>query len=110
MKYVWNNEQSETRRTGKTNIHAEQSEAGNFFEKIKNKGPKIHCLALKLYTGASKSRGQGFFLLKSAKRCIRDSPYLGRGGGAMAPLAPPGSATGYSIFHNFVQMIGSSEG
>ena len=32
-----------------------------FFEKIYNKGPKIHCLALKLYTGASKSRGQEGF-------------------------------------------------
>ena len=35
MTYEWNNEQSETRRMGKrNNIHAEQSEAGNFFEKI----------------------------------------------------------------------------
>ena len=35
MKYEWNNEQSETRRMGKkSNIHAERSEAGNFFEKI----------------------------------------------------------------------------
>ena len=40
----------------KKNIHAEQSEAGNFFEKKLKKGPKIHCLALKLYTGASKSK------------------------------------------------------
>ena len=38
----------------------------NFFEKIWKKGPKIHCLSLKLYagppnciTGASKSWGQG---------------------------------------------------
>ena len=30
-----------------------------FFEKIKNKGPKIHCLALKFYTGASKSGSRG---------------------------------------------------
>ena len=30
-----------------------------FLEKYKNKGSKIHCLALKLYTGASKSGGQG---------------------------------------------------
>ena len=35
MKYEWNNEQSETRRMGKENkIHAERSEAENFFEKI----------------------------------------------------------------------------
>ena len=72
----------------KNNIHAERSEAGNFFEKNLKKGPKINCLALKLYTGASKSRGQEGFLLKSVERCIRDSPYLGWGG-AMAPLAPP---------------------
>ena len=40
MKYEWNNEQSETRRMGeKNNIHAERSEAENFFEKIYNKGP-----------------------------------------------------------------------
>ena len=46
MKYEWNNEQSDTRRMGKkNNIHAEQSEAENFFEKIYNKGPKIHCSA-----------------------------------------------------------------
>ena len=77
MKYEWNNEQSETRRMGENNIHAERSEAENFFEKIYNKGPKIHCLA-----------GQEGFLLKSAKRCIRDSPYLGRGGGH-GPLGPP---------------------
>ena len=38
----------------------------NIFEKIWKKGPKIHCLSLKLYagpqncvTGASKSGGQG---------------------------------------------------
>ena len=37
MKYEWNNEQSD--------IHAEWSEAKNFFEKIYNKGPKIYCLA-----------------------------------------------------------------
>ena len=30
-----------------------------FFEKIYNKDPKIHCFALKLYTGASKSGGRG---------------------------------------------------
>ena len=50
----------------KCKTDAEQSEARNFFEKIYKKGPKIHCLALKLYTGppncitgASKSGGQG---------------------------------------------------
>ena len=31
----------------KTDIHAERSEAGNFFEKIWNKGPNIHCLGIK---------------------------------------------------------------
>ena len=61
----------------KNNIHAERSEAENFFEKIYNKGPKIHCLA-----------GQEGFLLKSAKRCIRDSPYLGQRG-CHGPLGPP---------------------
>ena len=35
MKYEWNNEQSETQKMGKkNNIHAERSEAENFFEKI----------------------------------------------------------------------------
>ena len=68
MKYEWNNEQSVTRRMGKkSNIDAEQSEAGKFFEKIYNKGPKIHCLALKLYTGASKSRGQESFFSKKCQ-------------------------------------------
>ena len=38
----------------KYNIHAKQSKAGKCFEKITNKGPKIHYFALKLYTGASK--------------------------------------------------------
>ena len=33
-----------------------------------------------------------FFLLKSVKRCIRDSPYLGQRGAW--PSWPPGSATG----------------
>ena len=48
------------------------SERGwKFFEKIKNKGPEIH-----------------YFSLKSAKRCIRDSPYLGQGGGH-GPNGPP---------------------
>ena len=60
----WNNEQSETRRMWKKkyNTDAKQSEAGKFFEKIKNKGPKIHYFALKFtvgppncITGASKS-------------------------------------------------------
>ena len=71
----------------KNNIHAKRSKAEHFFEKIYNKGPKIHCLALKLYTGASKSRGQESFLLKSAMRCIRDNPYLRQGG--HDPLPPP---------------------
>ena len=44
------------------------------FDKIKNKGPKIHSFALKLYTGASKFGGQG----------------------APGPRAPPGSASGLS--------------
>ena len=45
MKYE-HNEQSETRRMGKkNNIHAEWSEAKNFFENIYNKGPKIYWLA-----------------------------------------------------------------
>ena len=44
---------------------AERSEARTFFGKNMEKGPKIHCLSLRLYavppnciTGASKSRGQ----------------------------------------------------
>ena len=52
----------------KYKIYAKRSEAENFFEKIYNKGPKMHCFALKLYTGASKPRGQG---------------------GARAPRSPP---------------------
>ena len=40
-------------------IHAKQSESEIFFEKIYNKGLNIHCLALQLYTGASKSEGRG---------------------------------------------------
>ena len=47
-------------------IYAERSKAGEFFEKIKSKGPKIHYIALKFtvepqkcITGASKSWGQG---------------------------------------------------
>ena len=50
----------------KCETYAERSEARNFLKKYKKKGPKIHCLALKLYTGppncitgASKSGGQG---------------------------------------------------
>ena len=50
----------------KCETDAEQSKARNFFEKTFKKGPKIHCLALKLYTGppnciteASKSVGWG---------------------------------------------------
>ena len=50
----------------KCETDAERSEARNFFEKIQKKGPKSHCLALKLYTGppncitgASKSGGRG---------------------------------------------------
>ena len=49
----------------KCETDAKRSEARNFLKNIK-KGPKIHCLALKLYTGppncitgASKSGGQG---------------------------------------------------
>ena len=34
MKNEWNNEQSKTRRMEKNNIHAERSEAENFFENI----------------------------------------------------------------------------
>ena len=35
IKYEWSNELSDTRRIGKkNNIHAERSEAENFFEKI----------------------------------------------------------------------------
>ena len=30
-----------------------------FLKKYKTKGTKIHCIVLKLYTGASKSGGQG---------------------------------------------------
>ena len=42
MKYEWNNEQSETRRMGKmNNIHAERSEAENFFEKYKIRALKF---------------------------------------------------------------------
>ena len=54
----------------KYNIHVARSEAENF---LKKKIPKIHCLALKLYTGASKSGGHG-------------------GGGSLGPR-PPGSAS-----------------
>ena len=42
MKYEWINEQSETRRRGKKkNIHVEQSEAENFFEKYKIRALKF---------------------------------------------------------------------
>ena len=50
------------------------------------------------------------FLLKNDKRCIRDSPYLGQGG-AMAPLAPPGSATVHIYFLLFyILLFGSYRG
>ena len=39
-------------------FHAKRSEAENFLKKY-NKCSKIHCFALKLYTGASKSGDQG---------------------------------------------------
>ena len=55
MHIRWNNEESETRRIWKKyDIHAKQSKAGNSFDKIKNKWPKIHYFALKLYTAISK--------------------------------------------------------
>ena len=42
MKNEWDNEQSETcRKWKKNNIHAKQSEAGNFFEKNKKNGLKF---------------------------------------------------------------------
>ena len=63
-----------------------------FLKKYKIRALKIHYLAFKLYTETSKSRGQGFFLLKVPKGAIRDSPYLGRGG-VWPPWPPPGSAT-----------------
>ena len=67
MHIGWNIEQSETRRMWKKyNIDAEQSEAGNFFEKIKIRALKFIILLLnytlgppKLYSWASKSGGQG---------------------------------------------------
>ena len=50
MKNEWDNEQPETRRMWRKNIiHAEQSEAGNFLEKVWKKGPKIHYLAIKSF-------------------------------------------------------------
>ena len=49
MKNEWDNEQTETRRMWKNIIHAEWSKAGKFLEKIWNKGPKIHCLAIKSF-------------------------------------------------------------
>ena len=66
----------------KCETDAERREARNFFEKYKKKkkGPKIHCLALKLYTGP--------------RNCITGaSKSGGRGGpGSRAP-PPPGSAS-----------------
>ena len=55
----------------KCEIDAKRTKARNFLKKYIKKGPKIHCLALKLYTGpphcttgASKSGGQGGPLVK----------------------------------------------
>ena len=50
----------------------------------------INCRGRKV--GECKHRTFSFFSLKSAKRCIRNSPYLGQRGG-MAPLVTPGFAT-----------------
>ena len=73
MHIRWNNEQSETRRMWKKyNIYAKQSKAQNFFEKIKNKGPKILYFTLKLYTGPP--------------NCTVGSPNLGVGGRAASAL------------------------
>ena len=58
----------------KYNIDAEQSEAGNFFEKKNNKGPKIHYFALKIYTGASKTVQLGLQIW---------------GSGGLGPWGPP---------------------
>ena len=69
----------------KTNIHTERRKAKHFLKKYKIRALKFIVLALKLYIGTSKSRGQDGFLLKSAKRCIRDSPYLGQRGGPWPP-------------------------
>ena len=50
-----------------------------FWKKYKKKGPKINCLALKLYTGPP--------------NCITGASKSGGQGGARAPGAPPGSAS-----------------
>ena len=57
-----------------------------FFEKILKKGPKIHCLALKLYTGPP--------------NCITGASKSGGQGGPWAPGAPPGSAS--VMFKNII--------
>ena len=61
----------------KYKIHAEQSKAGKFFKKMKNKGPKIHYFALKFtvglpkcITGTSKSWGQGGLFQSATQTCI----------------------------------------
>ena len=65
----------------KCKTDAEQSKARKFFGKNIKKGPKIHCLALKLYTEPPK--------------CITGaSKSGGRGGGRPPAPAPPGSASG----------------
>ena len=51
-----------------------------FFEKIQKKGPKIHCWALKLYTGPP--------------NCITGASKSGGRGGPGPPGPPPGSASG----------------
>ena len=61
-----------------------------FLKKYK-KGPKIHCLALKLYTGPP--------------NCITGASKSGGQGGTRVPGAPPGSASGYS----FLQLTTSCE-
>ena len=79
MHIRWNIEQSETRRMWKKyNIDAKWSEAGIFL-KNKNKGPKIHYFALKLYTGASKTVQLGLQIWGS--------------GAPGPPGPPPGSAS-----------------
>ena len=50
-----------------------------FLKKYKKKGPKIHCLALKLYTGPP--------------NCITGASKSGGRGGAREPGPPPGSAS-----------------
>ena len=58
--------ESEIRRIRNVKLMLSEARPENFFEKILKYGHKIHCLALKLYTGppkcitgASKSVGQG---------------------------------------------------